>query len=125
MKLAVLAVGHRQPGWVNDGCAEYLKRMPRELPASVSEIKPEPRGSKTREQLLEQLLEEDRANVETLMLYPEETRLHILEATKHPEALIRMQNLQTRSQTAFRALVETYPERVQQQVWDLTRYPSP
>jgi len=52
MKLAVLAVGHRQPAWVNDGCAEYLKRMPRELPASVTEIKPEPRGSKTREQLL-------------------------------------------------------------------------
>jgi len=52
MKLAILAVGHRQPAWVNDGCAEYLKRMPRELPASVSEIKPEQRGSKTREQLL-------------------------------------------------------------------------
>lgn len=52
MKLSVLAVGHRQPGWVNEGCAEYLKRMPRELPASVTEIKPEPRGSKTREQLL-------------------------------------------------------------------------
>ena len=52
MKLSVLAVGHRQPAWVSDGCAEYLKRMPRELPASVTEIKPEPRGSKTREQLL-------------------------------------------------------------------------
>lgn len=52
MKLAVLAVGHRQPAWVNEGCAEYLKRMPRELPASVTEIKPETRGSKTREQLL-------------------------------------------------------------------------
>ena len=52
MKLAVLAVGHRQPDWVNAACAEYLKRMPRELPASVTEIKPEPRGSKTREQLL-------------------------------------------------------------------------
>ena len=52
MKLGVLAVGHRQPAWVNEGCAEYLKRMPRELPASVTEIKPEPRGSKTREQLL-------------------------------------------------------------------------
>ncbi|TXG98564.1 MAG: 23S rRNA (pseudouridine(1915)-N(3))-methyltransferase RlmH [Rhodocyclaceae bacterium] len=52
MKLAVLAVGHRQPAWVNEGCAEYLKRMPRELPASVTEIKPEARGSKTREQLL-------------------------------------------------------------------------
>ncbi|KXB31543.1 23S rRNA (pseudouridine(1915)-N(3))-methyltransferase RlmH [Dechloromonas denitrificans] len=52
MKLSVLAVGHRQPDWVSEGCAEYLKRMPRELPASVTEIKPEPRGSKTREQLL-------------------------------------------------------------------------
>ena len=44
MKLAILAVGHRQPGWVSEGCAEYLKRMPRELAASVTEIKPEPRG---------------------------------------------------------------------------------
>ncbi|MFN4343148.1 MAG: 23S rRNA (pseudouridine(1915)-N(3))-methyltransferase RlmH [Azonexus sp.] len=52
MKLAILAVGHRQPGWVSEGCAEYLKRMPRELPVSMTEIKPEPRGSKTREQLL-------------------------------------------------------------------------
>ena len=52
MKLAVLAVGHRQPAWVNEGCGEYLKRMPREMAASVTEIKPEPRGSKTREQLL-------------------------------------------------------------------------
>ena len=52
MRLSVLAVGHRQPVWVSDGCNEYLKRMPRELPVSVTEIKPEPRGSKTREQLL-------------------------------------------------------------------------
>jgi 23S rRNA (pseudouridine1915-N3)-methyltransferase len=52
MKLTVLAVGHRQPDWVDDGCAEYVKRMPRELATSVVEIKPEPRGSKTREQLL-------------------------------------------------------------------------
>lgn len=52
MKLSIVAVGHRQPAWVSDGCGEYLKRMPRELPAAVVEVKPEPRGSKTREQLL-------------------------------------------------------------------------
>ncbi|MDR1994185.1 23S rRNA (pseudouridine(1915)-N(3))-methyltransferase RlmH [Azonexus sp.] len=52
MKLCVLAVGHRQPAWVSEGCAEYKKRMPRELLLSISEIKPEPRGTKTREQLL-------------------------------------------------------------------------
>lgn len=52
MRLTVVAVGHRQPDWVDDGCAEYVKRMPRELATAVVEIKPEPRGSKTREQLL-------------------------------------------------------------------------
>jgi 23S rRNA (pseudouridine1915-N3)-methyltransferase len=53
MKLGILAVGHKLPGWVAEGCAEYIKRMPRELPLAVVEIKPEPRGSKTRAQLLE------------------------------------------------------------------------
>jgi len=52
MKLGILAVGHKLPDWVAKGCAEYVKRMPRELPLCVVEIKPEPRGSKTREQLL-------------------------------------------------------------------------
>ena len=52
MKLGILAVGHKLPDWVARGCAEYIKRMPRELPLAVVEIKPEPRGSKTREQLL-------------------------------------------------------------------------
>ena len=52
MRLGILAVGHKLPDWVAKGCAEYVKRMPRELPLSVTEIKPEPRGSKTREQLL-------------------------------------------------------------------------
>lgn len=51
MKLSILAVGHKQPDWIVEGCAEYTKRMPRELPVVVVEIKPEPRGSKTREQL--------------------------------------------------------------------------
>jgi len=52
MKLGILAVGHKLPGWAAEGCAEYVKRMPRELPLVLVEIKPEPRGSKTREQLL-------------------------------------------------------------------------
>lgn len=51
MKLSIFAVGHKQPEWINTGCQEYSKRMPRELPVSVVEVKPEGRGSKTREQL--------------------------------------------------------------------------
>jgi 23S rRNA (pseudouridine1915-N3)-methyltransferase len=52
MRLGILAVGHKLPDWVAKGCSEYIKRMPRELPLAVTEIKPETRGSKTREQLL-------------------------------------------------------------------------
>ena len=37
------AVGIRLPDWMNAGCAEYAKRMPRDLPLELVEIKPEPR----------------------------------------------------------------------------------
>lgn len=43
MRLIVVAVGTRLPDWMNAGFAEYAKRMPRELPLELVEIKPEPR----------------------------------------------------------------------------------
>lgn len=45
MKLIVAAVGTRMPQWVDEGFAEYAKRMPRELALQLVEVKPEPRGS--------------------------------------------------------------------------------
>jgi 23S rRNA (pseudouridine1915-N3)-methyltransferase len=45
VRLVVVAVGQRQPDWVNAGFAEYAKRMPRELPLELVEIKPEPRST--------------------------------------------------------------------------------
>jgi 23S rRNA (pseudouridine1915-N3)-methyltransferase len=52
MKLCLFAVGHKPPLWIAEGCAEYVRRMPRELPLSLVEIRPEPRGAKSRAQLL-------------------------------------------------------------------------
>ena len=43
MKLIVAAVSQRPPEWVVAGWTEYAKRMPRELPLELLEIKPEPR----------------------------------------------------------------------------------
>jgi 23S rRNA (pseudouridine1915-N3)-methyltransferase len=43
MKLIVLAVGQRAPGWMSAGFAEYARRMPREMPLRLVEIRPEPR----------------------------------------------------------------------------------
>jgi 23S rRNA (pseudouridine1915-N3)-methyltransferase len=45
VKLIVVAVGNRLPDWMNAGFAEYAKRMPRELPVELVEIKPEPRST--------------------------------------------------------------------------------
>lgn len=44
MKLYVLAVGHKMPGWIAAGFDEYAKRMPAELRIELREIKPEPRA---------------------------------------------------------------------------------
>ena len=53
MKCHVIAIGHKMPDWVDSGYQEYAKRMPREMPVSLLEIKPEKRTSgKTTEQLL-------------------------------------------------------------------------
>jgi len=43
MRLIVAAVSARPPDWVVAGWTEYAKRMPRELPLELLEIRPEPR----------------------------------------------------------------------------------
>ena len=45
MKLILVAVGTRMPAWVQQGYAEFAKRMPRELAMQLVEVKAEPRSS--------------------------------------------------------------------------------
>ncbi|MDP2135877.1 MAG: 23S rRNA (pseudouridine(1915)-N(3))-methyltransferase RlmH [Sulfuritalea sp.] len=53
MRLIVAAVSQRPPQWVVAGWTEYAKRMPRELPLELLEIRPEPRTTgKTAEAML-------------------------------------------------------------------------
>ncbi|WP_194727035.1 23S rRNA (pseudouridine(1915)-N(3))-methyltransferase RlmH [Noviherbaspirillum malthae] len=48
MQLVIAAVGHKMPGWIEDGFQEYAKRMPPECRIQLKEIKPVERsGSKT------------------------------------------------------------------------------
>ncbi len=50
MQVTVIAVGHRMPGWIEEGFREYAKRMPSEWHFSLKELKPVERtGSKTPE----------------------------------------------------------------------------
>ncbi len=43
MKLIIAAVGTRMPGWVETGFAEFAKRLPRDCPLELLEVKAEPR----------------------------------------------------------------------------------
>lgn len=45
MKLVILAVGHRMPAWVDEAFEEYARRMPREMPLQLKELKPAQRSS--------------------------------------------------------------------------------
>lgn len=45
MKLKIISVGHKMPDWVEEACAEYIKRMPREMTTEIIEIKPDKRAA--------------------------------------------------------------------------------
>jgi 23S rRNA (pseudouridine1915-N3)-methyltransferase len=44
MRVRLIAVGERMPGWVAEGFAEYRKRLSHELPLELIELKPGARG---------------------------------------------------------------------------------
>src|SRR6185312_7184015 len=44
VRAKLIAVGERMPGWVAEGFAEYAKRLSRDLPLELVEIKPGTRG---------------------------------------------------------------------------------
>lgn len=52
MRLLVVAVGQRQPGWVRDAVDDFVRRFPPECRLAVLEVKAEPRsGGKSAAQM--------------------------------------------------------------------------
>jgi 23S rRNA (pseudouridine1915-N3)-methyltransferase len=45
MRLLILAVGHKMPAWVSAGFDDYARRMPRDTPLQLVEVRPQPRGA--------------------------------------------------------------------------------
>jgi len=53
MKLIVIAVGNRMPGWVEQAWDDYARRLPSDCALELREIKPEPRSAgKTAQQMM-------------------------------------------------------------------------
>ncbi|MDR3412641.1 MAG: 23S rRNA (pseudouridine(1915)-N(3))-methyltransferase RlmH [Formivibrio sp.] len=45
MKLYLIAVGHKMPDWIAAGYEEFAKRMPRDFPLQLIELKPDKRNA--------------------------------------------------------------------------------
>jgi len=64
VKLFVVAVGTRMPGWVAAGFEEFARRMPRELPLQLVEVKAEPR---TTGKTVEAMMAAEAARIESAL----------------------------------------------------------
>ncbi|MDL5033672.1 23S rRNA (pseudouridine(1915)-N(3))-methyltransferase RlmH [Pelomonas sp. APW6] len=52
MRLLLMAVGQRQPGWADEAYEDFAKRFPPEMRLELKAVKAEPRGGKSPEQLM-------------------------------------------------------------------------
>ena len=52
MKLLVVAVGQRQPGWADEAWADFAKRFPPEMRLELKAVKAEPRAGKSAAQCM-------------------------------------------------------------------------
>jgi 23S rRNA (pseudouridine1915-N3)-methyltransferase len=59
MRFLIIAVGHRQPAWVETAFGEYAKRMPREVRMELIELRPEARSDNAGEAAVAKLLERE------------------------------------------------------------------
>jgi 23S rRNA (pseudouridine1915-N3)-methyltransferase len=51
VKLTIVAVGDKLPGWADAAVAEYVKRMPREARVEVIAVRPEKRAGQSAERI--------------------------------------------------------------------------
>jgi 23S rRNA (pseudouridine1915-N3)-methyltransferase len=73
VRLIVVAVGQRIPGWAQTAWDDYVKRFPHELRVELKTVKTEPRASKT----IDSLYAAERARIEAAI--PRGSRIVVLD----------------------------------------------
>jgi len=93
MQLVIAAVGHKMPSWIEDGFAEYTKRMPAECRILLKEIKPIDRsGSRTAETVMAQ----ERVKIEAAL--PKGSRIIALDERGKDLTTVQLSQLLTQWQ---------------------------
>jgi hypothetical protein len=70
------------------------------------------------------LLAEDITAIEAISLYPESVRRTIMEAAGYPDALLRIEEIQKKSQERFEYIIAPFAQEVQEDFYEVARYPK-
>ncbi|HEX2900709.1 MAG TPA: hypothetical protein VHS96_13385, partial [Bacteroidia bacterium] len=74
--------------------------------------------------ILARLLQDDKASVEALVLYPENIRNDILQASLYPELVVRIGEMQRLTSQQFSDLLSGHSREDQESLWELARFPG-
>jgi len=74
--------------------------------------------------LLQQIPEDKQNIIETISLYPADQRAAVLEASTHPEVLVRMDNIKANTESKFNEKINGIAEDDQKRIYNLARYPD-
>ena len=66
----------------------------------------------------------EHAGIEAISLYPEPIRIAILEASAHPELVVKVAALQQSSSAEFEAIISALDQKDQEAIWSLVRLPD-
>ena len=79
-------------------------------------------AGQSEKEMIKTMMDEDRSVIDALVMYPEDTRNEIFQISTHPELLIRIQNLQTKSKEKFQAILAEKKQEEQEKFYNLLRY---
>ncbi len=65
MRFVIVAVGHRQPPWVETAVNDYIGRLPRDAAVNLIELRPDPRPDNAGDQAIAKLLKREAARIAT------------------------------------------------------------
>ena len=71
-----------------------------------------------------QMIDQDRTTVDAIAGYDQIIQSHIFQVAKTPEVLNKIEELQKRSQSQFRAIINDYDRDAQTAFYDMARYPN-
>jgi len=74
--------------------------------------------------ILQQVSEDKQNIIETIALYNADQRAAVLEASTHPEVLVRMGNIRANTESSFKEKLSDVPEEDQKKIFNVTRYPD-